>query len=125
MYGDGKYNIDKFTSWFNQFDKDHSGFIEKSEFVNFITKVARSEMFGIKDLSAYQDQITEGRHHIYKLVQQYKLNSLDYLQVCDLTRKLYRCFDLDGNAVLGKIEMKQLLESFSNEMNTIGTSMSK
>lgn len=60
-----------------------------------------------------------------KLVKLYKLNSLDYLQVCDLSKKVFRCFDLDGNALLDKVEAKILLQAFSNEMNTIGTSLSK
>jgi len=53
MFGQGKYNLAKFNQWFNEFDRDHSGAIEKSEFVNFITKVARTEQFGPKDVSAY------------------------------------------------------------------------
>ena len=106
MYGEGKYNMAKFTSWFNQFDKNLSGSIEKSEFVSFLTKVARTEMFGHRDISAYEEFITEGRHHISKLVEMYKLNKIDYLSVCDLTRKIYRCFHLDSNANLDKFETK-------------------
>jgi Ca2+-binding EF-hand superfamily protein len=53
IYGEGKYNLGKFSSWFAQFDKDHSGSIEKPELVGFITKLAKSKNFGIKDLSVY------------------------------------------------------------------------
>lgn len=124
---DGRYDIQEFNSWFSQIDKDQSGSLDKEEFCKFITRVARTEMYGIKekDLSVFREQLQEGSHHIQKLVQQYKLNGLDYLQVCDLTRKVFRCFDLSGNAQLGKIEMKCLLEHFTSEMNTIGTTMSK
>lgn len=55
----------------------------------------------------------------------YKLSQLDYLHVCDLTRKIYRCFDLDGNANLDKFETRHLIDAFSSEMNTIGTSFNK
>lgn len=120
MYGHGSKNLGNFSAWFAQFDTDHSGSIEKKELVGFITKLARAKQFGISDVSVYQDQICEGRHHISKLVTAYKLNSLDYLKLCDLTRKLYKCFDLDGNASLGKIEMKQLLLAMSTEMNSLG-----
>ena len=55
MYGEGKYNLAKYDQWFNQFDKDKNGVIEKNEFVNFISKVAKTEMFGARDVSAHQD----------------------------------------------------------------------
>ncbi len=82
-------------------------------------------MYGHKDLSAYQDLIDEGRHHIRKLVQSYKLNKIDYLSLCDMTRKIYKCFDFDHNQNLDKLETKQLLEAFSSEMNMLGTTLTK
>jgi Ca2+-binding EF-hand superfamily protein len=125
MYGEGKYSLAKFSSWFDQFDKNHDGAIQKDEFLNFITKVSKTEMFGARDQSAHQEQIVDGRHHIKKLVNLYRLNQLDYLHLCDLTRKIYRCFDLDGNANLDKFETRNLMEAFSSEMNTIGTQFNK
>ena len=80
----------------------------------------------MKDVSTqYKDHIEEGDHHIEKLVNLYKSNQLDYLSICDLTRKFFRCFDLKGHASLGKVEMKQLLSCFSLQMNSLGTTMSK
>lgn len=80
-------------------------------------------MFEIKDLSVFENQIEEGSHHIRKLVGLYKNNGLDYLGICDLTRKIFRCFDLSNCRELGKIEMKCLLEALSNEMNLINTNL--
>lgn len=82
-------------------------------------------MFAHRENKGNEDQINEGRHHIRKLVAHYKVNSLDYLTLCDLTRKIYRCFDLDSNDNLDKYETKQLLEVFSNEMNTLGTALNR
>lgn len=36
IYGQGKYQLTNFQHWFNEFDRDRSGTIEKSEFVDFI-----------------------------------------------------------------------------------------
>jgi hypothetical protein len=53
-------------------DRDKSGTIDKEEFCKFITRVARTEMHGVKDLSAFKEQIEEGNHHLAKLVLIYK-----------------------------------------------------
>lgn len=53
MYGEYKFNLARFTSWFNHFDNIKSGQIEKSEFVQFITKLTKTEMFGHRDLSGH------------------------------------------------------------------------
>ena len=45
--------------------------------------------------------------------------------MCDLCRKIFRCFDFDANLNLDKFETKQFLEVFASEMNTIGTSLNR
>ena len=49
------------------------------------------------------------------------MNQLDYLTVCDLARKVFKCFDLNADANLNKHETKLWLEAFSAEMNTLTT----
>lgn len=117
------YSKADFVQWFRQLDEDHSGTLDKEEMTRFITRVAKNQMFEIKDLSVFENQIEEGSHHIRKLVGMYKNNGLDYLAICDLTRKIFRCFDLSNCRELGKIEMKCLLEALSNEMNIINTNL--
>ena len=120
VYGEKKRKISNFPMWFNQFDRDHSGTIEKSEFVEFIERVARSELYGARDVKKhYAAQLEQGRHYIRKMVQLQKHSQLDYLGLCSLLRKVYRAFDLNGSAVLGKVEMKQLLEFIADEINTM------
>ena len=82
-------------------------------------------MFANREVEGHREQINEGKHHVAKLVQYYKVDNLDYLTLCDLTRKIFRCFDVDNNQNLDKLETKQLLEAFSAEMNTIGTQFNR
>ena len=125
MYGAGNYNLAKFSTWFKEFDKDNSGGIEKSEFAEFVGRVARTAMFGHQNTAGHQEQLNEGKHYIKKLVNFYRLNKLDYLSACDFIRKIFRSFDLDGNSNLDKFETRLLMEAFSGEMNTIGTAFSR
>lgn len=97
--------------WFMEIDANFSNSIDKDEFVPFVIKVA----FGQKsNIPAQNHSVQEGTRNIRKLVDLYKLNQLDYLQVCDLCRKIHRCFDFDGNASLDKFETKQLLDAFAS-----------
>jgi Ca2+-binding EF-hand superfamily protein len=36
LYGEGNYSASQFNDWFIQNDRDHSGFIDKSEICDFI-----------------------------------------------------------------------------------------
>ena len=53
MYGAGNYNLAKFSTWFKEFDKDNSGGIEKSEFAEFVGRVARTAMFGHQNTAGH------------------------------------------------------------------------
>jgi len=76
---EGRHDASEFSSWFQQMDRDGSGTIDKEEFCKFISRVARVEMYGVKDLSAFKEQIEQGNHHMAKLVLIYKQNKLEYL----------------------------------------------
>lgn len=41
--------------------------------------------------------------------------------MCDLSRKIFRCFDLSGNAQLGRLETKCLMDALSSHMKTLTT----
>ena len=41
--------------------------------------------------------------------------------MCDLSRKIFNSFDLNGDGNLDMIETKLWLESFGSEMNTLDT----
>jgi hypothetical protein len=81
-------------------------------------------MFKEGNSKAFEDQMADGRHYLSKLVEKYKINRLDYLTVCDLARKIFRCYDLNCDSNLNKHETKLWLEAFSSEMNTLTTNFS-
>ncbi len=110
MDPEGVYNNIK-QDWFMEIDKNMNGAIEKEEFIPFVMKVATGHD---NNISAHMDSLQEGTHNIRKLVELYKLNQLDYLQVCNLCRKIHRCFDFNGNGTLDKFETKQLLDVFAS-----------
>lgn len=78
-------------------------------------------MFKAGHKQAFDESIANGRRYMHKLVEKYKVNQLDYLTVCDLARKVFKCFDLNADANLNKHETKLWLEAFSAEMNTLTT----
>jgi hypothetical protein len=71
--------------------------------------------------TVFDENIQAGKRYLNKLVQKYRLNKLDYLGVCDLSRKIFNSFDLNGDGNLNIIETKLWLEAFSHEMNTLDT----
>ena len=45
--------------------------------------------------------------------------------MCDLVKKIFKHFDLDGNSVLDRTEGKIFLDSLIHEMNFASTSMTR
>ena len=109
MKGVGSYSVTEFENWFRQLDDNFSGAIEKHELAEFIAKVAMTETNGRKAASQPQ-QLAEGNSHIGKLLEYFNNGNLDYLKMCNVGKKIFRCFDFDGNASLDEVELKLLLQ---------------
>lgn len=124
MKGNGCYSMTVFEDWFIQYDKDFAGAIEQPELVEFITKVALTETGG-HNIGSQPFSIKEGKRYCEKMVRMAKIGQLDYLTICELVKKIFKFFDLDGNAVLDKSEGKFFLDALTHEMNFASTSMSR
>lgn len=46
------------------------------------------------------DNIQKGQYYVKKLMDRYKAKNLNYLQLCDITRKVYKSFNLNGDGTL-------------------------
>ena len=95
--------------------------VEKSDLYEFICNfIIRSLNKDVHINPKYMaDTIRKGQYYVKKLIETYKKDALDYLTLCDLTKKMYRSFNLNADGTLDKYEMRHLLEALSNEMCTI------
>jgi len=55
--------------------------------------------------------VEEGTRYIRKLVELFRLGTIDYLKVYDLGKKVFRSFDTDCNALLDISEMTLFIDA--------------
>ena len=103
-----------FDSWFDKADTQGAGVVEKAKLLEYVQRMAKFEKsFTASQKLVTKDQIHKGHSNINKLVQLNKSNQLDYLAACSLVRKIYRCFDFDGDNQLDRIELQALFSNFT------------
>lgn len=122
--GIGGYAISEFDDWFYNIDQNHSGAIEKHELAEVLGKVGLTETKGRCPISQYY-YVNEGKKQIKKLVELQRLGKLNYLNVCEHGKKIFKSFDFDGNAILDGVEMKIFLDTVIHEMNYASGAMTK
>jgi len=69
--------------------------------------------------------VSEGTRNIRRLVELFKLGTIDYLKICNLGNKIFKSFDTDCNGLLDTNEMAMFIDAVLHEINFASKKLSK